>query len=253
MLEIIWLSSISGGFVTKRSTRTILLNLQKNFDALEEAKHSRRPYLERQQRQGFLGPVEGDIQIHPMINSDFHLGPPILNFHLIENQNITKTYRSLEGLGMNYCTTPSPVGSWKQKASLVVASFCPVGAATGAAIWISYTSPTSGVGCRNIQQLSSFSGWLVSGLLTILFRWYMPGKHLWLTRIKDFIFGLALIAFFAMGFIGKCSKLPRESYVLAILTGFVKGGLTASYVGLHITRKRQLPTLFPIRLFAPSS
>lgn len=206
LLEIIWLSSISGGFMTKRSTRTILFNLQKNFDALEEAQYLRKPSLERQQRLGFPDPVAGDISVQPMVDTKFQLGPPIFDFHLIENRNIKIAYRSLEGLGMNYCTTPSPVGSWKQKVFLVVASICPVVAATCSAFWISYTSPTSGVGCRNIQQISFFAGWVVSSVLTISFRRYMPGRQLWLTRMKDLVFGLALIAFFTMGFIGKYSK-----------------------------------------------
>lgn len=212
LLVIIRLSSISGVFVTKRSTRTILFNLQKNFDALEEAQHFRRPYLQRQRRLGPLGAVKGDAPIQEMIHIQFELSPPIFTFHLIENRNIKSAYESLEGMGMNYCTTPSQVRSWKQKALLVIASFCPVGAATGAAIWISYTSPTSGVGCRNIQQLLFLIGWVVSGVLTLLFRWHMPERQLWLTRIKDLVFGLALIAFFVMGFVGTYSKSSSEHH-----------------------------------------
>jgi hypothetical protein len=227
LLVIVSLSSIIGGFITKRSARTILGRLQRHFDRMDDKKEklnqqAQLPQVPHEHRhQSFIvsTPRAQDSDeprreisfssSNPIIEEDqeFLMGasqkPALFAFHIVESDKVNEAYRSLEWIGMNYCVSPSILCPKSWRRPLAVVSTIPVLVSTAAACWISATNPTPGFGCRSVQQLAYLLAWTASALLTIFFRGKFHGKtQLTLIRLKDLAFGLPIGVFFGLGFIG---------------------------------------------------
>lgn len=214
LIAAVVLSSIVGGFKSKRCVRTVLELLQKNLDLIqiEEQRQiwslrrienlqtrENRHLLQNPQPINIFGDVTGS-QLHNFHN---HLHPALFSFHLIDSINAEATTQSLEWAGMNYSMSPSPLCPPRERTFLSCISIFPISIAAASACWISVTNPTHGVGCRSIQQLSFFSIWILSSTITISFRRLLKREQqfFWI-RIKDFTICLALGLGFGMGFIG---------------------------------------------------
>jgi len=230
LLVVVSLSSIIGGFITKRSARTILSRLQRHLDQMDDeeaklnqqAQQAQQPQTPHERpRQSSIGSTPGaEIFVEPQRELSFSSPNPIIEenqellmgafqnpalfaFHIVEYDKVNAAYRSLEWIGMNYCVSPSILCPTSRRRPLAVVSTIPVLVSTAAACWISVTNPTPGLGCRSVQQLGFLLAWTVSALLTIFIRGKFHGKtQLTLIRIKDLVFGLAIGVFFGLGFIG---------------------------------------------------
>jgi hypothetical protein len=227
LLVIVSLSSIVGGFITKRSARTILGRLQRHLDRIDDEEENlnqqvqlpQLPYQHRHQSSIVSIPRAQDSDEprpeisfgspNPIIEEDQDFltsasqKPALFAFHTVGNDKLNEAYRSLEWIGMNYCVSPSILCSKNQRVPLAIASTIPVLVSTTAACWISVTNPTPGFGCRSVQQMAFLLAWNASALLTIFFRgkFYGQTQLTWI-RLKDLVFGLAIGVFFGLGFIG---------------------------------------------------
>ncbi|KAH8667522.1 hypothetical protein BGZ60DRAFT_515846 [Tricladium varicosporioides] len=212
LLVIVWLSAIEGGFITRYSVRMILSRLQRSLDRLEEAETLRKiPGLGwTQMRSSELqrGQEREEEGLNISENTPLK-NPSIFTFYSISSKNAKNAYNSLEGMGMNYCLTPSPLSSTPLKLTLVILSVLPVAFSTTAAFVISFTSPTEGVGCRNILQVSFFAVWVASSVFSVAIRRLVKGAWgLWIERVKDGVVGSLLLGFFMMGFVGFVKRMP---------------------------------------------
>lgn len=212
LVVIVFLSSIIGIFINKRSARRVLERLQRHLDRIELAElqelerlrspdEPQRPGSSQQPEESesleACRPIEG-----PQQNSHDLLRPALFTFHVIDNTMIKQAYQSLEWAGMNYSATPSPLCQGNQKKALICVAAVPVLIATASAFWISVTNPTNGVGCRSIYELCCFSVWILSAVLSAQFRRFEGEKQLFWTRAKDFIICLTLWVSIAFGFGG---------------------------------------------------
>ncbi|KAF4625696.1 hypothetical protein G7Y89_g12464 [Cudoniella acicularis] len=93
LLVIVWLSAMGGSFVAKRSSRTVLSTLQRNFDRLEEASVVRR----RQQRRKGSARVEEDDEERE--DMEVVQSAPIFFFHLLKGEDAPGAYKALECMG----------------------------------------------------------------------------------------------------------------------------------------------------------
>jgi hypothetical protein len=212
LIVIVFLSSIIGTFINKRSARRVLERLQRHLDQIELVELQGLEKLRSLEGPRQLGasqqPAEFELLEacgrHESSQQNLHhrLRPALFTFHVINNTTIKQAYRSLEWAGMNYPASPSLLCQGKQKMALICVSAVPVSIAIASAYWISVTNPTSGVGCRSIFELCCFLVWIISAALSALFRQFQGGKQLFWTRAKDLVICLALWVCILLGFSG---------------------------------------------------
>ncbi|KAI9781136.1 MAG: hypothetical protein M1839_006244 [Geoglossum umbratile] len=190
LITAAFLTSIAGGFVNKRSARTILKRLQEDMDRIGE-------------EAGVLAPQM---------------------FCFAEEERNPKSFASMEYCGGNYSYRPYESVHNLEMGILLAASIFPIVLATVIAVTISYTSPTRGIGCRSLQQLLYFALWAISACLTFLLKRTNAGAKLWrYVRIKDLIFFIPLVVFYIAAFYGllnnpycwsSCISLGPKAYVM---------------------------------------
>ena len=216
LLVIVWLSAIEGSFVTRHSVRMILSRLQRSLDRLEEIEGLREKSGQGSTQKCVSYPEmkEKKKEKDTIVAERTPLQKPaIFNFYSISSKNAKHAYSSLEGMGMNYCLTSSPPSSTALKLTLVILSILPVALSTAAAFIISFTSPTQGVGCRNIQQLSFFGAWIVSSILSVVIGRTIKGvRGLWVERVKDGVVASFFCVFFTLGFVGMYLNPPSHKF-----------------------------------------
>lgn len=212
LLVIVFLSTMTGGFATKRSVRSTLTRLDRHLDAISanqarllsnpsegaEADFHRRPSL-----QMLSVPFEDTIRdSSTQLNGSGLHHEPIFRFGKVSDFGTEDLHYTLSWIGMNYSLNPSSNCPNHLKTKLVVASFLPILVACVAANWLSITNPTYGFGCRNIEQCGFVVSWIISATASWYIRNHHPASARSLTHGKDVIFGLALAIIFLMGFIG---------------------------------------------------
>ncbi|KAH6714515.1 hypothetical protein BKA61DRAFT_723225 [Leptodontidium sp. MPI-SDFR-AT-0119] len=186
LLVLVFLSALTGGFITKRSVRKILMRLDRHLQKIAVAEAADRE--EHREHE----------EMEQIINL---LHEPLFPFNTITD--LKDAYSHLSWLGMNYSLNPSPACPSHLKVPLALFSLLPIILACSAANWLSVTNPTYGFGCRNLEQCIFLLSWLISACLTLYFHSrFSPKTAARLTHTKDIIISLAISISFIMGFIG---------------------------------------------------
>lgn len=168
LIPTVLLCALVGGFITKRSTEDVLGRLHQKFEAIEKDE-----FLHR-----------GDSK---------EAVPRISRFSRDELYSDVATYQSLEWSGANYTFRPRQSCWGRRTFVLSLIAHLPVICACLSAIFISYTTPTRGLGCRSVFQITFGLSWIVSAFVTERIRaWTGSAYHQWLyIRIKDTVIFLA--------------------------------------------------------------
>ncbi|KAN0067235.1 hypothetical protein V8E54_014690 [Elaphomyces granulatus] len=163
LIPAVSLSSMAGGFSNKRSAWRILRRLQTEFDEIQKRE---------MQEPGM------DDKLH---------------FEILLFDKKSSIPQSIKWCGGNYSFRPhQSYHGWEPKI-LYLAAIFPVLIATINAVFISYTSPTRGIGCRSLLQLFFFTCWTTSALCTHFLRRSDTGASLWRKVLfKDLAFFLLL-------------------------------------------------------------
>lgn len=169
LVPTVLLCALVGGYATKRSAEDVLERLHQRFKAVEEDAFFNR------------GEIKETL-------------PLISRFCADETYaKAFSTYESLEWSGGNYTFRPRQSRWGKSTFFISAISHLPVICAFLCAVFISYTSPTRGLGCRSILQLTFGFTWIASAFITQRIRvGTESGYRQWLyIRIKDTIIFLA--------------------------------------------------------------
>ncbi|KAI9766014.1 MAG: hypothetical protein M1840_007021 [Geoglossum simile] len=163
------ISAMVGEFATKRSSRRILIRLQKQFDSIQK-RHER----------------------------------PSITVFRFNNMPESELYQMLESVGGNYAFRPYQRCQGREMVALRIVAALPVLMATICAVMISYTSPTRGIGCRSVLQLLFFAVWVVSAILTnLLSRKIKRPATLWTwIRVKNLVIFIPQCAIYLAAFCG---------------------------------------------------
>lgn len=168
LVPTVLLCALVGGYVTKRSAEDVLERLHQRFQVIEE--------------YAFFN--NGEIK---------ETLPLLSRFCADEIHAKSFTYESMEWSGGNYTFRPRQSRWGKRTFFISAISHLPVTCAFLCAVFISYTSPTRGLGCRSVFQLTFGFTWIASAFITQRIRvWTESGYRQWLyIRIKDTIIFLA--------------------------------------------------------------
>jgi hypothetical protein len=173
LLVIVSLSSITEGFITKQSARTILGRLQRHLDRIDDAEEKLNQQAQQAQvphehphqssivfyppRAQDSGEPRREVSFSsstPLVEEDqeFLIGgsqkPALFAFHIVENDKVSEAYRLLEWIGMNYFVSLSILCPKSRRRQLAVVSIIPVLVSMAAACWFSATNSASGLDCR---------------------------------------------------------------------------------------------------------
>lgn len=151
LVPTVLLSSMVGGFVSKYSSKDVLERLQKEFT---------------------------NIELSSANTSHDNVIPQIYPFAPSREESPAAAYESLPWCGGNYtfCPRQSRWGHQHPKTIKVVA-IIPTLLAMCSAVFMSYTSPTRGIGCRSVQQFLFYVAWVISAILTYVFQSEDPIEH----------------------------------------------------------------------------
>lgn len=179
LIPTVLLCALVGGYITKRSAEDVLERLHQRFKAIEEDAFSR------------CGETKATL-------------PLISRFCADELYGKSFTYKSLEWSGGNYTFRPRQSRWGKRTLFISAISHLPVICAFLCAVFISYTSPTRGLGCRSVQQMMFGFTWITSAFITQQIRVRVKSAyHQWLyIRIKDTIIFIAQALTFWIMIIG---------------------------------------------------
>ena len=140
LIPTILLCSLVGGYATKRSSEDVLERLYQRFRVIEE---------EFKESGDSMEPIPA---ISRVVNNDYYA------------QSLA--YESLKWSGGNYTFLPCQ-GFWGKRQSWTwCIAHLPVICATTSAFFISYTSPTAGIGCRSMLQAIFGASWICSSSIT---------------------------------------------------------------------------------------
>ena len=135
------LSSLVGGFVSKYSSKGILERLQMDLVRIE------------------------------LDSGDTHCAvsvPQISPFSRIPEGSAAAVYASLPWCGGNYLFAPRRSRRCRRSSAAAIqcAAIFPTLLAMCSGVFISYTSPTKGIGCRSVVQFGFYAAWVISAGLT---------------------------------------------------------------------------------------
>jgi len=93
--------------------------------------------------------------------------PQLSPFTSIPGESPIAVYESLPWCGANYTYCP-PKSHWGRRnpIGITAAASVPTLLAMFSAVFMSYTNPTVGIGCRSVQQFGFYVAWVVSAFLT---------------------------------------------------------------------------------------
>lgn len=140
LIPTVILSSMVGGFNSKYSSAATLNRL--HTDLINIERDSKDP-----------APTNAVPQLSP--------------FTSIPGESPIAVYDSLPWCGANYTYCP-PKSHWGRRNPIGITAAASVSTllAMLSAVFMSYTSPTVGIGCRSVQQFGFYVAWVVSAFLT---------------------------------------------------------------------------------------
>jgi len=140
LIPTVLLSSMVGGFNSKSSSKAILDRLYTDLTRIEP---------------------DSDNPAHAMTV------PQLSPFASVPGESLIAVYESLPWCGANYTFAPRQ-SCWGRRnpISITVAASVPTLLAMLSAVFMSYTNPTVGIGCRSVQQFCFYVAWIVSAIVT---------------------------------------------------------------------------------------
>ena len=173
LIPAVFMTSLVGAYHTKSATRRVFVEMLKE-----------------------TGTIAYRHQIH---TSDLKL----LRFpeHI---QRDTFDYRLLEWCGGNHSFSSRQFSHGTKRAFLSIFAAVPFVLCTVGAVLISYSTPTNGIGCRTVHQLSFLASWILSALLTWVFGHITRSSysHWRLTLFKDTMIFIPQAVSFCGAFVG---------------------------------------------------